>query len=86
MGATGTSVRYQIVGELWALTAIAVCLGTLIFLQFPLFGVDFGADGIVFVGGAMLATLVIFAFVTFCGLYPAWLATRVHPANALQYE
>ena len=45
-------MRYQIVGELWALTAIAVGLGTLIFLQFPLFGADFGVDGIVFVGGS----------------------------------
>jgi len=86
MGATGRSVRYQIVGELWALTAIAVGLGSLIFLQFPLFGANFGADGIVFVGGTILATLVIYIFVTFCGLYPAWLATRVQPATALQYE
>lgn len=86
MGATGKSVRSQIVGELWALTTIAVGLGAVIFLQFPLFGVHFGADAIVFVGGTILATLVIFAFVTFCGLYPAWLATRVQPAAALQYE
>jgi ABC-type antimicrobial peptide transport system permease subunit len=34
----------------------------------------------------ILATLVIYAFVTLCGLYPAWLATRVQPATALQYE
>jgi putative ABC transport system permease protein len=86
LGATGRSVRYQIVGELWALTAIAVGLGTLIFLQFPLFGVNFGVDTVIFVGGVVLATLVIYAFVTFCGLYPAWLATRIQPANALQYE
>lgn len=86
MGASGRSVQYQIVGELWALTGIAVCFGALIFLQFPLFGVNFGVDGIVFVGGAMLATLLIYALVTFCGLYPAWLATRVQPASALQYE
>ncbi len=86
LGATGKSVRFQVVGELWALTAIAVGLGTLIFLQFPIFGVNFGVDTMVFVGGAILATLVIFAFVTFCGLYPAWLATRVQPADALQYE
>jgi ABC-type lipoprotein release transport system permease subunit len=30
--------------------------------------------------------VVIYSFVTFCGLYPAWLATRVQPATALQYE
>jgi putative ABC transport system permease protein len=86
MGASGVSVRRQVVGELWALTAIAVATGSIIFLQLPLFGANFGVGWPVFLGGVMLATLFIFAFVTFCGLYPAWLATRVQPATALQYE
>jgi len=86
MGASGVSVRRQIVGELWALTAIAVTVGAVIFLQLPLFGVDFGVGWSVFFGAVILATLVIYSFVTFCGLYPAWLATRVQPATALQYE
>jgi putative ABC transport system permease protein len=86
MGASGISVRRQIVGELWALTAIAVVAGAVIFLQLPLFGANFGAGWPVFLGGLTLATLVIYAFVTFCSLYPAWLATRVQPATALQYE
>jgi putative ABC transport system permease protein len=86
MGASGISVRRQIVGELWALTAIAVVAGAVIFLQLPLFGANFGVGWPVFLGGLTLATLVIYAFVTFCSLYPAWLATRVQPATALQYE
>jgi putative ABC transport system permease protein len=86
MGASGASVRRQVVGELWALTAIAVTAGSIIFLQLPLFGANFGAGWPVFLGGVFLATLFIFMFVTFCGLYPAWLATRVQPATALQYE
>lgn len=86
MGASGASVRKQVVGELWALTTIAVVAGAVIFLQLPLFGADFGAGWTVFLGGTILATLVIYAFVTICGLYPAWLATRVRPAAALQYE
>jgi putative ABC transport system permease protein len=86
MGASGVSVQRQVVGELWALTTIAVMIGALIFLQLPLFGANFGAGWLVFLGGLALATLVIYAFVTFCGLYPAWLATRVQPATALQYE
>jgi putative ABC transport system permease protein len=86
MGASGVSVRRQVVGELWALTAIAVTVGAVIFLQLPLFGVNFGAAWPVFLGAVILATLVIYLFVTFCGLYPAWLATRVQPATALQYE
>jgi putative ABC transport system permease protein len=86
MGASGVSVRSQVVGEIWALTAIAVAAGSTIFLQLPLFGANFGVGWPVFFGGVLLATLFIFAFVTFCGLYPAWLATRVQPATALQYE
>ena len=60
--------------------------GSVIFLQLPLFGANFGVGWPVFLGGVILATLVIYAFVTVCGLYPAWLATRVQPATALQYE
>ena len=86
MGASGVSVRRQIVGEMWALTTIAVAAGTVIFLQLPLFGADFDAGWPIFLGGTVLATLIIYAFVTVCGLYPAWLATRVQPATALQYE
>ena len=86
MGASGASVRRQILGELWALTAIAVVVGAVIFLQLPLFGANFGASWRVFFGGLTLATLVIYGFVTFCGLYPTWLATRIQPATALQYE
>ena len=86
MGASGASVRRQVVGEMWALTAIAVAAGSTIFLQLPLFGANFGAGWPVFLIGVVLATTFIFAFVTFCGLYPAWLATRVQPATALQYE
>ena len=86
LGASEAAVRRQILGELWALTTCAVALGAVIFLQLPLFGANFGASWSVFAGGLTLATLVIYGFVTFCGLYPTWLATRVQPATALQYE
>lgn len=86
MGASAASVRRQVLGELWALTALAVLAGSVIFLQLPLFGANFGAGWPVFLSGVVLAGVVIFGFVTVCGLYPAWLATRVQPAVALQYE
>ena len=86
MGASTSSVRRQILAEMWALTALAVAVGGLVFLQLPLFGANFGADWTVFVAGLTLATVFIYGFVTFCALYPTWLATRVEPAVALQYE
>ena len=86
MGASAVSVRGQILGELWALTAMAVAVGSVIFLQFPLFGANFGATWPVYLSGLTAAIIVIYGFVTFCGIYPTWLATRVQPAVALQCE
>ena len=85
-GASVWGVRGQILAELWALTTIAVAIGSLIFLQFPLFGANFGAGWPVFLVGLTAATVLLYCFVTVCGLYPTWLATRVQPAIALQYE
>ncbi len=86
MGASAQAVRRQVLGELWALTALAVTIGTVIFLQVPLFGANFGVGWYVFVLGVVFAAITLVGFVTLCGLYPAWLATRVQPATALQYE
>jgi len=86
LGASTVSVRGQILGELWALTGIAVITGTVIFLQLPLFGANFGLSWPVFLGGAAMSAALVYGFVTFCGLYPTWLATRILPATALQYE
>lgn len=86
MGASAASVRRQVLGELWALTALAVTAGSVIFLQIPLLGANFGVPEYVFILGIVFATATLLGFVTLCGLYPAWLATRVQPATALQYE
>jgi putative ABC transport system permease protein len=85
MGATATGVRTQILGELAALTTLAVGLGGLIYLQFPLLGIlrhGWAVVGLA-LGGALA---VMYVFVLVCGLYPSWLATRVEPARALMYE
>jgi len=86
LGASESSVRMQILRELWTLTSIAVTTGTIIFLQFPLFGANLGATWPVIFTGMAQAYVVIFVFVTICGLYPTWLAMRIEPASALNYE
>ena len=86
LGATAAQVRGQVLGELLALTTLAVFTGTLIFLQAPLLGV-FGQVGLhIYLIALALGWLVIYPFVILCGLYPSWLATRVRPVEALQYE
>ena len=86
LGASASSVRMQILRELWALTALAVAAGTIIFLQLPLLGANLGASWPVILTGMAQAYVIIFVFVTFCALYPTWLAMRIEPAAALNYE
>ena len=86
IGATAADVRWQIVGELLAVTTLAVGIGGLIFLQFPLLGVLGFLSWRTYLFGLVAATAVLYCFVVVCGLYPGWMATRVHPARALQHE
>lgn len=86
VGATGIGVRAQIVGELLALTTLAVALGALLYLQIPFLGLVPGIGYAVLVPAVALAAAGIYGFVALCGLYPGWLATRIEPAAALQHE
>lgn len=86
MGATGRQVRGQILGELLTLTSIAVAIGLLLYLQLPLLAINPGTPLHVYLLALTLALLTLYSFVTMCGLYPSWLATKVRPAEALQHE
>ena len=86
LGATAGAVRNQIIGEIVVLTAVALLVGSVLFLQLPLLGVlSFVGIG-VFASAIVASSLVIVPFVVLCGLYPGWLATQVEPSQALQYE
>lgn len=86
MGATGSAVMAQILMELLALTTLAVVVGSLLFAQVPLLRILPIVPARMFLLGILEAWVVIYCFVTFCGLYPGWLATRVPPVQALQHE
>ncbi|MBI2503926.1 MAG: ABC transporter permease [Candidatus Latescibacteria bacterium] len=86
LGATGSGVRRQVVGELLALTSISTVFGLAVALQFPLLGVIGFVSGKVYIYGLALSLLLMYSLVVLCGLYPSWLATRVQPAQALHYE
>ncbi len=86
LGATDHGVRRQIIAELMALTLVAVALGSILFFQAPLLGLTGSIGYPVLILAALIAAIVLAAFVAVCGLYPSWLATRVDPARALQYE
>lgn len=86
LGATAGNLRGQIVGELVAVTAVAVAAGSVLFVQLPVLGA-FGFIPVrAYLYGLVAATGVLYCFVVLCALYPGWMATRIRPAEALQHE
>lgn len=86
VGAPGGEVRHQVLGELLALTTVAAAAGTLVFIQFPFFEAFPSVPSTTYLFGLAVSLVGMYLFVIICGLYPSWLATRVEPAEALQYE
>jgi len=86
VGAPVGEVRHQVLGELLALTTMAAAAGTLVFIQFPFFEAFPSVPWSTYLFGLLVSLIGMYLFVIVCGLYPSWLATRVQPAEALQYE
>jgi putative ABC transport system permease protein len=86
LGASGASVRRQVVAEVALLATIAVVLGVVMVAQLPMLGVFRIVTPQVFVSGVAAALAVIYGITIACGMYPGWLASRVPPAEALRYE
>jgi putative ABC transport system permease protein len=86
VGATAAGVCLQILGELLALTTVAAATGSFLFLQAPVLGIASWVTWRIYLAGLAVSLAVLYTLVVLCGLYPSWLATRVHPAQALHYE
>ncbi len=86
VGASGWSVRRQILAEVALLATLAVILGMAIIAQLPLLGIFAIVTPPVFTASIIAALAVIYAVTLASGLYPSWLASRLQPAEALRYE
>lgn len=86
LGGAAGDIRGLVLGELVALASVSAVIGALVFLQAPLLGIVTGLSVQVWIGAVAVAAIVLYSFVLLCGLYPSWLATRIEPAQALQYE
>jgi putative ABC transport system permease protein len=84
-GATRGDIRAQVLGEIVILTSLALLPGVILALQLPLLGV-LPVPGRVFGASLALSVAGIYLLAVLCGWYPARLATRVEPAEALRYE
>jgi putative ABC transport system permease protein len=86
MGASGTHVHRQILGEVALLATIAVLVGSIIVWQLPVLGAFSIVSPSAFTAGFLGALATIYVLTLLCGLYPSWLASRLQPADALRYE
>jgi putative ABC transport system permease protein len=84
-GASASDVRRQVLGEIVVLATLSLLPGVALALQLPLVGALPVRGGVVAASraGAVAGSYLI---AILCGWYPARLATRVEPAEALHYE
>ena len=88
-GARVEDIHRQILGELIVMTSLALLVGVLLVAQIPLLPLPTDFTWIplsVFVISIVLSVLAIYVLTLLCGWYPARLATKIQPAEALHYE
>jgi putative ABC transport system permease protein len=87
VGAAATRIHRQVLMELMLMTSLAVLLGLVLVVQLPALKLDVIqiGSGVIFTG-ALVAAAMIYLLAAICGWYPSWLATRIHPVEALHYE
>jgi putative ABC transport system permease protein len=85
LGAPAPAITIHFVGEMLVIATLAVLIGLILAVQFPLLNV-FDLEASVYVVGMLLATLTIYLLVTLCALYPSIQAARIQPATALHEE
>ena len=81
-GATSGDIYRQIIFEVLCLTTFALAIGVVVAYQFMLFN-TLESEPSDYVISMSTAALFIYVLVTLCTLYPAYLAARILPADAL---
>jgi putative ABC transport system permease protein len=82
-GATAADIRRQFLGELVLMASVAIGGGVLIVLHLP---VPAEVEAGSYLAGFAVSAMTVYGLVLACGYYPARLASRLTPADALRYE
>jgi putative ABC transport system permease protein len=85
-GASAGDIFRQILGEIALIATLGVAVGLIVVVQFPLLDLVSFVSLRIYVLSAGAAIGLIYVLALSCGFYPAALATRVQPAEALHYE
>jgi putative ABC transport system permease protein len=86
LGASGASVRGQVLLEVALIATLALIVGVIIVVQLPILGIFRFVTPEAFSTGLVCSLAMIYGLTVLCGVYPGWLASRVQPAQALHYE
>ena len=86
VGASLQAIRRQVLLELLLVASLAVLPALVLVLQLPLLEVIESLTTGVFAAAVVGALVLIYGLCIVCGLYPARIATRLEPAEALRWE
>lgn len=87
VGASSSQIYVQIVTEQVLLSTIAMAVGLLFLVQLPLTGVFAKfMNWESFLVSAAVAMALVYVMSIVCALYPAWMASRMNPTDALHAE
>ena len=85
VGANRPNIQWQFIGEMVIAATLAISLGCLFAIQFPILDV-FDIELRSYLLGIIGAILLIYALIVVCSFYPSRVASQIQPATALHEE
>ena len=87
LGATKANVKWQFTGEALVMAAFSLIVGIILAAQAPILSImGPSVSTVAYILAIVVATALICLLVILCAWYPARLAARIHPAEALHDE
>lgn len=85
VGANRPKIRKQFIGEMVIATTLALIVGILFAIQFPILDV-FEVSLNIYLWGVLTAIVLIYTLIVVCSFYPSRVASQIQPASALHQE